>query len=64
MKPENKTPEIKDAGAHQEKTWKVLEGADDAFDQVVPFPNDDIPLYLQKLRKFQEQSRDMDVIIK
>lgn len=47
----------------QEKVCKILAEADDAIKIIVPFPNDDVPTYLRDLQRFQEESREIEVMV-
>lgn len=46
------------------KMCEILEAFPNSITKVIPFLNDDVPKYLEKLRKFEEESRKVVIEVR
>ena len=50
-------------GDTTELIQRMSVGATDVVERVIPFANDDVPKYLANLRRFQEESRHVEIVV-
>ena len=48
----------------QELLRQMSAGADNIVDEVIRFANNDVPDYLENLRRFEEESRKVRILVK
>jgi hypothetical protein len=50
-------------GDTTELIQRMSAGATDVVEAVIPFRNDDVPKYLENLRRFQQESRQVEIMV-
>ncbi len=57
-------PRESDGRAATEFLRRMSAGAKDVVDRVIPFAHDDVSKFLANLRRFEEESRKVEVLVK
>jgi len=57
-------PKQSDEKTRTEFLRRMSAGATDVVDRVIPFANDDVPKFLADLRRFEEDSRKVVILVR